>query len=365
MNVQDILAENIRRYRIIRGFDQAQIAERANISRVSYGKIETGKTMPRDAMLETLAGILNVSLFDLFRPDPKPRAVLFRTHKAETVREEVSQELTKIASIRWLENYSFLQEVTKSPPPDVKLSSQLRKEEAEALEAFAERVRRTLLGSEYPVDDLPQILESYGVKVRLVPFLTPKCFGFNFGEADGVPAIFVNTGFDIPKERQLFSLVHELGHLLLHSTDGDEKGNGDKQEEEANQFAAAFLIPCNAFHACWNARGDMLWFDRVLAVKRIFKVSYMTVLHILGNGGKKKIVYTWFRQGYKKRFGRDLSATVEPCPAEIVFGTGNYVILARKAFESEAITESRLAELLEETHAQIRERIKDWSLSTL
>jgi len=365
MDIPQILAENIRRYRIIRGFDQAQMAERADISRVSYGKIETGKVMPRETTLERLADILNVSVLELIRPVPKPKIIFFRKLKTGTSREVASKDQTVVMACRWLENYQFLQEVTGGSDAD--LPDWMLKRKSEPLEDFAGRIRNELLQKEYPVDDLPRLLESHGIKVRFMSFETGKCFGFSFGNSDGGPALVINTGRGIPKERQLFSLVHELGHLLLHLSGdiGEKTDDGGKLEQEADNFAAAFLIPHGAFLSCWNAREDLYWFERIIAVKRIFKVSYKTVLRILDANGKKKIVYTWFSQGYKKRYGRDLPATIEPCPAEITFGSGNYMALARKAFEAEAITESRLAELLEENHAQIRERIRDWSLSTI
>jgi len=263
---------------------------------------------------------------------------------------------------RWLENYQFLQEVAGGAATN--LPGWMLKKKSETLENFAGRIRNGLLQKEDPVDDLPRLLESHGIKVRFMPFETGKCFGFSFGNSDGGPALVINTGGGIPKERQLFSLVHELGHLLLHLSGdiGEETEKEKKMEQEADEFAAAFLIPRDAFLSCWNAREDLYWFERIIAVKRIFKVSYKTVLRILDDNGKKQIVYTWFRQGYKKRYGRELPATVEPCPAEITFATGNYTALARRAFETGTVTESRLAELLDETHAQTRERIKDWSL---
>jgi len=363
MDIPQILAENIRRHRIIRGFDQAQMAERADISRVSYGKIETGKVMPRETTLERIAEILNVPVFELIKPAPKPKSIFFRKFKTDTSREVAGKDQAVVMACRWLENYEFLQEVAGGGGAN--LPDWMLKKKSESLQNFAGRIRNELLHKERPVDDLPTLLESHGIKVRFTPFETGKCFGFSFGNSDGGPALVINSGGGISKERQLFSLVHELGHLLLHLSGdiGEETDDGKKLEQEADQFAAAFLIPRDAFLSCWNAREDLYWFERIIAVKRIFKVSYKTVLYILDENGKKQIVYTWFRQGYKKRYGRDLPATAEPCPAEITFATGNYTALARKAFETGTVTESRLAELLEETRAQTRERIKDWSMS--
>ena len=55
--------------------------------------------------------------------------------------------------------------------------------------------------------------------------------------------------------RQQFSIAHELGHLLLHKINNDnaqdtyyrKQGNTSQIEWEANEFAAAFLMPREEF----------------------------------------------------------------------------------------------------------------------
>ena len=66
-------------------------------------------------------------------------------------------------------------------------------------------------------------------------------------------SILVNV--DEPSERQRFTAAHELGHYFLHwdllHVGGEIKdryilkaaGVSDEKEEDANQFAAAFLMP--------------------------------------------------------------------------------------------------------------------------
>ena len=61
------------------------------------------------------------------------------------------------------------------------------------------------------------------------------------------------------KERQLFTIAHEIGHLYCHMNFGTEKWNNENEyneyfrfgdsinESEANEFAGAFLMPENVF----------------------------------------------------------------------------------------------------------------------
>ena len=71
----------------------------------------------------------------------------------------------------------------------------------------------------------------------------------------GKPIISVSASTYINPYRRRFSIVHELGHLEMHRGNGlmrsctkldiQEKpaGNSVDAEQEANQFASAFLIP--------------------------------------------------------------------------------------------------------------------------
>ena len=71
----------------------------------------------------------------------------------------------------------------------------------------------------------------------------------------GRPIITVSTSLSVNRPRRRFSIGHELGHLEMHRragllmncTKGDIQDKPDKggvaTEQEANQFASAFLLP--------------------------------------------------------------------------------------------------------------------------
>lgn len=75
--------------------------------------------------------------------------------------------------------------------------------------------------------------------------------------------IYVNAD-QIPS-RKRFTIAHEIGHAVLHAdqveSDGivDYRGSmdygyeGEAKEREANQFAAALLMPSDLFESLWIA----------------------------------------------------------------------------------------------------------------
>ena len=97
-------------------------------------------------------------------------------------------------------------------------------------------------------------LQNAGIFVFKDTFKTQNYSGFSLYD-DIFPIIFVNNGS--AKTRQIFTLFHELAHLLFH-TSGIDKMDDDyiadlsahqkRVEILCNQFAASFLVPLGAFN---------------------------------------------------------------------------------------------------------------------
>lgn len=90
-----------------------------------------------------------------------------------------------------------------------------------------------------PVRDVTALLEAAGVVI------VERALGTRGQDAvsswprePGRPALMlINDG--LPVDRRRFTLIHELGHLVMHALPGDE------QEEQANLFASEFLVPAD------------------------------------------------------------------------------------------------------------------------
>jgi Zn-dependent peptidase ImmA (M78 family)/transcriptional regulator with XRE-family HTH domain len=107
---------------------------------------------------------------------------------------------------------------------------------------MAARVTRSNLGygPDRPIDDLIYELEKNGVFIFKSPVLFPKVDAFSvWGGYDDKKPVIVLTG-DAPADRVRWSVAHELGHLILHST---LFGDLQEFEREADMFASEFLLP--------------------------------------------------------------------------------------------------------------------------
>lgn len=308
----DVISANLKRIRGAKGISQERIAEAAGLSRSAYRNIETGKSEPRVRSLEAIASALHVPVHHLLEPAVRLGDVRFRSRKKLRTR---SQILTDVG--RWLSGYNELEEILgKQRPFRLQgVAAAAAGGEDRAVEV-ARKARTALDLTDYePIRDICGLLESAGVKVFPMSVASDGFFGLSVGPSDGGPAVVVNTWERISVERWIFTAAHELGHLLLHLGDyGQDQEEEDlAHEHEADAFAAEFLMPDAVFRREWNETYGLQLVDRVIKVKRIFRVSYRTVLHRLaptydGWGN----IWVRFQTDYKRAHGQSLSRDDEP-----------------------------------------------------
>jgi Zn-dependent peptidase ImmA (M78 family)/DNA-binding XRE family transcriptional regulator len=300
------IGSNLRRLRAAQRMTQAEVASAAGITRLGYRNLEAGHSLPRAETLQALARALAVGVQDLVTPASELRHVRFRSFQRLNSREQILFEVG-----RRLRDFNEIEEILGDQiEPSLPLGGDLSP--AKAAGATRERFG---LGPSEPVRDICGLLEANGVKVLPLRVASDAFFGLSVAAADGGPAIAVNVWERISVERWIFTAAHELGHLVLHLEDYDvvQKEEEKRQEREANLFASHFLMPQEVFAKEWGETRGMALVDRVLKVKRMFRVSYRTVLYRLSEAGPDgPEVWRRFQVDIKRRTGRALLKDDEP-----------------------------------------------------
>ena len=366
------LSINLMRLRKLSGLTQQEVAESAGISRVAYRNLEKGDAEPRENTLHALAKALNASAMELLAPLPQLNSLRYRANAQMSEQERAQGDQLVVRSANWLQDFNDMEELLDSKKP---CNLKPAPKGTDPVSAAA-KARIELLGRDIKCDCVPDIcelLEKAGVKIQLCDFNLSNLFGLSIGEADGGPAMIINTGKSISVERQIFSIAHELGHLILHRhTYGTDYSNEyEQQEHEADIFAAAFLMPMNQFIEEWNENRGLHWVDAVLKTKLHFKVSYQSILHLLIDMGKAKSpdIYKRFRADYKECYGKKLHWKEEPPtrigdeprhldPLDLI--EDRLGSLVRDALDRELITVSRAAEILDINIKEMRNRLRSW-----
>jgi Zn-dependent peptidase ImmA (M78 family) len=125
--------------------------------------------------------------------------------------------------------------------------------------------------------------------IKLVPVDDTKDltddFAGAFMQRNGESYIFINTGH--PPPRQRFSIAHEIGHFILHSTEGDDgvffrndrsSEGTDVREIQANAFASSLLMPESAVRHHVREPVAAYDFDAISKLKNQFDVSEQAII---------------------------------------------------------------------------------------
>ncbi len=359
--VAQSIAINLKRLRSAKGFSQGKIAGMAGLSRLAYANIESGKANPRVNNLQQIADVLSVGIQDLVTQVPKIDSLRFRCKKMPTGREKSRRDQIVADVAFWLRDYSdlearlvkqrqtVLKDIKSTDPKDV-----------------AAKVRKVLnLKDDEPINDICGLVEHAGVKIKFVESDLEGFFGLSAFDKNGFPAIVVNVKDGISVERQIFTVAHELGHVVMHhgSFRADAMVESDKEEKEADQFAGYFLMPKEAFYKSWQENKGLHWLRSILHIKRIYKVSYKTVIHRLVDEGVDSKIWRDFPAEYRRQYGEDLKDHKEPRPLDpLDFVEDRLSALTREALDKELISVGRGAEILGIGVEDMRERIASWGL---
>lgn len=102
------------------------------------------------------------------------------------------------------------------------------------------------------------------------PIKVEQCRGFALVNKTA-PYIFINSNDS--KTAQVFTIIHELTHLLIgHSAGhaGEENVLTDEIEKYCDSVAANFLVPTNLLYEVWQ--------DNIAKTAKIFKVSELVIM---------------------------------------------------------------------------------------
>lgn len=244
-----------------------------------------------------------------------------------------------------LEDYTALEQAVGIPTyaPESTPYHRLEGNEQSIAHIATQFRHRLGLGSG-PILNLFAAVEEIGLKVLRWDIPIPEFFGLSAYSLNQGAFVLVNT-HNINIERQLFTLAHEIGHLILHRDDYEDKliSQGIKQEETAreavaNYFASHLLVSQDALSRAVNE------FTNIIDLKAHFRVSYTMMLMRLEQMGKLNYgdAIQKIRGAYKRQHGKSLpkNQEIEPALKEPDFPLNQrFTKLVWKALESGKVSE--------------------------
>jgi transcriptional regulator with XRE-family HTH domain/Zn-dependent peptidase ImmA (M78 family) len=343
--IREHIGARIRRARHAASLSQQSLADEVGVSKMVISKYEQGKAAPSSGVLLRLAKSLGYPAEYFLRPvsvslsAPAYQSRHSLPHK---------QELAVMADVQeWLERYLDIEDILDEHPVFEQPAGFPQEVNGlDAVEQVAENLRRSWDQGLGPLDDLMDVLEARGIKVGEV------------GGQDDFESLALRTDRDEPViavrrarpiEQRRFGLAHELGHLVLK-----QPADSGAAEQLVDRFAEAFVVPASAAtrdlgrHRTHVSMAELVhlrdryglslraWVQRARHLNIITESEARRLLLELKNNG-------WDLQQTGGGAGREMPRRMDR--------------LVMRALAEDLISESRAAQLLGATLAQLRQGV--------
>jgi Zn-dependent peptidase ImmA (M78 family) len=340
------------------GFSQQEAAKK-------FAKIaawEAGEALPSYPQLEAMAEEFRIPIAVFFFPEPPnvpPIRESFRT-LPDTEFEQLPRRIRYLLRKAKGFQLSLIELCQGRNPSERQITRDLEFSARMSIDTMADKVRSYLgislkeqaawNNDEEALKGWRDALYSVGIYVFKDAFLDESFSGFSLYD-DVFPIIYVNNSS--AKTRQIFTLFHELAHLLFRTSGIDPVSDlyvdalpaRQKQIEVlCNRFAAQFLVPEAAFQAAFARMDPTERTAEILAarfhVSREFIFRKFLERELISESDYTHAAKHWATQ---KRSGKG----GDPYWSKLSYLGREYVALAFSQFHQNRINEAQLSEHLD------------------
>ena len=267
------IGNNLKRIRLLNNLSLREAGKLLNMSATAISKYENGLIIPNSSKILDFAKAYKVKARDILRSYNVPviKFINFRkdgninNNTLELLKDIIKNKISDYLEVINLDNsfnYDCLKKYSCNSYDDI--------------ETIANKFRSDYnLSINQPLSNLINILENIGIIIITIQNIDNKFNNFDgFSEIiNGIPIIVLLDLDDGARER--FTIVHELGHLIL-----DINKNLDK-EIACNKFASCFLMPKDCVIKEFGKSRKSISFLELLFFKKEYKVSLKAIIHRL------------------------------------------------------------------------------------
>jgi Zn-dependent peptidase ImmA (M78 family)/transcriptional regulator with XRE-family HTH domain len=330
---------------------QGKLAELAQIShRQSVGKIEDGERKIQAVELYSISKVLGVRPEFLLGVDKNSSitqpSYLWRNLNPESRTSWEQKFSGHIADLKYVESVLCLESTNSNALPYSQLD--ILKADDDSIYALADMIRGQLVLGAFPAESLFKTLEEkFNVRIFFVDLHNAGSAATTRSNNEAV--IFLDM-FE-PPWRRIFSLAHELFHVLTWTEEITQKAQIDnsfhkKNERLADTFAAGLLMPYESLNIELKKvlRDGKLTYIDTISLSRLFGVSTQALLYRLANlriitFGKAKEICS--DSSFIELDRKDISERWLQ-PAKL---SERFIRLAYQAYNAAKISKARLAEM--------------------
>jgi Zn-dependent peptidase ImmA (M78 family)/transcriptional regulator with XRE-family HTH domain len=284
------VGDRIRRIREAAGIQAQELAARVDLDPTALSKIENGRRSVKSTELARIADALRVSPLALLEDNPllSSLPVAARRNNPNDAIGEVYDRLLGLSELHVVlaDGGIPTSPLWASAPSASELNGLNWREGANRLADWAAKALPTRAYGDQRLAALADVIEQQlKIDVLIDSYPNDSIAGAAVTH-ETFPLLFVNSAY--PRTRCLFTLAHELGHVMARHTDEtitfdrDMSGSTDS-ERMANAFASNYLMPAEVIASAIEERGRQL--ATLMQLTYRLGVSFQSLVYRLHNLG--------------------------------------------------------------------------------
>jgi Zn-dependent peptidase ImmA (M78 family)/transcriptional regulator with XRE-family HTH domain len=220
-----------------RGYSQSELSGLISVNQATVSRIESGVLQPSQDLEVIFSKVLRYHP-SLFRQSDRVygfNSTVFFHRKRQSLADKILRKLHACMNITRMRVARLIRSETLDSPN--RFQHIKANEYDGGTTAAARVVRSTWQLPAGPIRSVMQAIEDAGGIVVGMDFETRQADAISEWIPPHPPIFLVNCKAEIPGDRMRLTLAHELAHVVMHSFPTPE------MEDEANAFAAEFLMP--------------------------------------------------------------------------------------------------------------------------
>jgi Zn-dependent peptidase ImmA (M78 family)/DNA-binding XRE family transcriptional regulator len=343
-------SERLKSARIMKGYSLQDLADamKGEISKQALNKYEQGLMKPEASLLLKLCKALDV------RPDYFERETSINLEKVEfrKLKKLTAKESSRIREkvIDTLERYFELEDILGIDKEFVNPIAGIKIDSYADVERAAETIRSKWKLGQDPLHNVIELLEDNNIKVIEIES-GDEFVGLASWQGIKNPVVVVNS--KLPADRKRFTVLHELGHILMDVNHLPEK----ERENHCHSFAGAMLIPRDALVRELGPSRKQIYLNELVFLKQQFGASIQAIVFramhigIVSESYLKGFMIFFSRKGYKKN---------EPGRYQGQEKSNRFKQLIFRAVAEEIISTSKAAALDNKKLAEFRDELAEF-----
>lgn len=275
--MKSLLAQKIKSARILNAMPQEELGNQVGVSKQMISKYEKELAVPSSSVLIKLAKFLKVKPDYFFTPDlVRLDKVNFRKKSSfpikrqNALKEEIKLRLSNYIEI---ENILGIENTFKVSDYKNQINS------IGEIEDLVIKLRNQWEIGLDPLHNITQLLEDNEIKVIEIEESEKKFDGLAALIDNKYALIAINKSF--PLERKRFTLLHELGHLLLDLPVCDVS----TEESFCNRFAGEFLFPKQSVFKEFGEKRSHISSIELEEIQKKYGISISAIIYRLMDCG--------------------------------------------------------------------------------